>query len=479
MSFITGKHLPRRTFLRGMGATVALPFLDAMVPARHLWRRASADGGITRLIAIENSHGSAGGNDWGATQYLWSPAQMGRDFDLSPSVLSQLEGYRDYLTIVSHTDCRQAEAFEVSEIGGDHPRSSSVFLTQSHPRKTQSSDLYVGTSLDQLYAQRFGQSTPIPSMQMSIEPVDGAGGCLYGYSCTYQDTVSWASATEPLPAIRDPRAAFDQLFGVGGTAMDRAVRRRTQRSILDVIVSDLARLKRELNPADQVRMDKYLENVREIERRIQGIEAQNSSGEQREIPDAPVGVPDSFDDHVRLMYDLQVLAFQMDMTRVISFKLSRDLTSRTYPASGTGTAFHSASHHGGKNEAILDFNRINQYHVSTLTHLLDNLKESEEGDTHLLDKTLIIYGSPMGDSNLHNHKRCPLILLGGANGRLEGGVHLKAPDRTPMANVWLSLLHKLGMDDVESFGDSTGEFFLSAPTANEITVTTNSSQRGV
>ena len=466
MPFITGKHLPRRTFLRGMGATVALPFLDAMVPAGRRWVPPSDP---TRLIAIEICHGMAGANNWGATQYLWSPEKVGRDFDLSPSALSPLERYRDYLTIISNTDCQMAEAFDIPEVGGDHPRSSSVFLTQAHPVRTQSSHLYVGMSLDQIYAKRFGQEHPIPSMQLCIEPVDGAGGCLYGYSCAYQDTISWASPTEPLPSIRDPRAAFDQLFGVGGTASDRAVRRRTQRSILDWITTELARTKRGLNPEDRVRMDRYLENIREIERRIAGIEAQNMSGEEREIPDAPVGVPDSFDEHVKLMYDLQVLGFASDMTRVFSLKLSRDLTSRVYPLSGNMTAYHTASHHAGKPEAVLEFNKINRYHVSTLTYLLDKLKDTMDGDAHLLDKTMIIYGSPMGDGNVHNHRRCGLVVLGGANRQLEGGLHLKAPDRTPMANAMLVMLHKLGVDDLESFGDSTGEFLLTSPSSRPMT----------
>ena len=397
---------------------------------------------------------------------------MGRDFDLTPSALSPLEPYRDYLTIISHTDVRMAEAYDIPEVGGDHPRSSTTFLTQSHVKKTESSGVYAGISLDQLYARRFGQSTPIPSMQLCIEPVDGAGGCLYGYSCTYQDSISWSSPTTPLPSTRDPRAVFDQLFGVGGTAEDRAARRRTQKSILDLIIVDLAKFTRALAAEDRIRVEQYTENVREIERRIEGIEAYNNSGEAREIPDAPTGVPDSFDEHVKLMYDLQVLGFQADITRIFSFKLSRDLTDRVYPLSGNMQPFHTASHHAGKQEAVLEFQKINQYHMSTLVHLLDKLKGSMEGDTHLLDKTMIIYGSPMGDPNLHNHKRCPLIVMGGANGKLRGGVHLKAPDRTPMANAMLNMLHKLGMDDLESFGDSTGEFLLDRPsgtvTASEI-----------
>ena len=466
MSFITGKHLQRRTFLRGMGAGVALPFLDAMVPA-GVWGRSAAEDGPTRLITIEVPHGHAGGEaSWAGTQFLWSPERVGRDFEfINASALKPLESYREYLTIVSNTDCRMAEAHDLPEVGGDHSRTASVFLTQSHPKRTESSALYLGTSLDQIYAQRFGQSSAIPSMQLSIENVEGGGGCFYGYSCMYQDSISWASPTEPLPSIRDPRAAFDQLFGMGSTAADRSARRRTQQSILDVITADLAHLKLALNPEDRVRMDKYLENVREIERRIQGIEARNTSGEQREIPDAPPGVPDSADEHIKLMCDLQVLGFQADMTRIFSFKLARDLSSRLYPESGLMVPFHSASHHAGKHEAILDFNLINRYHVSLLAHLVDKLKDSVEGDANLLDKTMIIYGGAMGDPNIHNHRRCPLLVLGHANGQLEGGVHLKAPDRTPMANVMLTLMHKLGLEEVEHFGDGTGEFTLAPPSA--------------
>jgi hypothetical protein len=458
MEFLTGKHISRRTVLRGLGATVALPFLDAMVPARKLWAKTAALIDQTRLVCIEMVHGAAGSNEWGASQNLWSPAAVGRDFDLSPSSLKPLEPFRDYLTIISNTDVRNAEAFSPREIGGDHFRSSAVFLTQSHPKQTESSDVNVGTSLDQLYAQRFGQDTPIPSMQLCIENVDQAGGCAYGYACVYTDTISWASPGEPLPMIRDPRVAFDQLFGAGGTAEQRAARRRTSRSILDWITGEVAQLQRVLGPGDRERMERYLENIREIERRIQRVEEYNVSGEVRELPEAPAGVPDSFDEHVELMFDLQALAFASDMTRVFSFKMGRDASSRVYPASGVEDGFHPASHHGGNHDGVLDFATINAYHVGKVPYFLEKLKNTMEGDTHLLDKTMVVYGSPMGDANVHNHRRCPLFVVGGANGKLDGNVHVKATDGTPMANVMLSLLHKLGHDDLESFGDSTGEF---------------------
>ena len=455
---ITGKHLPRRTFLQNMGALIALPYLEAMIPARSVWRRVPKD--PTRLICIEMVHGAAGCSPFGATQNFWSPAATGAAFDLAPTALAPLESWRKHLTIISNTDVRMAEAYKPEEIGGDHFRSSAVFLTQSHPMQTESSDIYVGKSLDQLYAQRSGQSTPIPSMQLCIEPVDRAGGCAYGYSCAYTDTISWSSPTEPLPMIRDPRVAFDQLFGAGGTPEERASRTKTTGSILDYITGRVADLKRELSAADRRRMDQYLDNIREIERRIQQVEARNTSGDERALPNAPAGVPDSFEEHMKLMFDLQVLAFESDMTRVFSLKCGRDASARVYPESGVTTGFHPASHHGNNPKRVTEFYQINKYHISLLPYLMNRLQQAKEGDSNLLEKTMVIYGSPMADGNVHNHRRCPLIVLGGANGKMAGNVHLKAPEGTPMANAMLGLMHRLGLEDLETFGDSTGEFLL-------------------
>jgi len=460
MEFITGRHLERRTFLKGMGATVALPFLDAMVPAGRLGASMARRADPTRLVAIEMVHGAAGSNEWGATQNLWAPAAVGHDFDLTPSALLPLDPWREYLTIISNTDVRMAEPFSAKEIGGDHFRSSAVFLTQSHPKQTEGSDVYAGTSLDQIHAHRFGQDTPIPSMQLCIENINQSGGCAYGYTCVYTDSISWASPSEPLPVIRDPRVAFEQLFGVGGTKAEREFRRRTSGSILDWVTGRIAQLERELGPNDRERLDRYLQDVRELERRIQTVEARNLSGQERELPEAPAGVPDLFEEHMKLMWDVQALAFASDVTRVFSFKMSRDSSARVFPESGTDRPFHPASHHGGRESAIQDFHLINRYHVSMLPYFLEKLKGIQEGDTHMLDKTMIIYGSPMGDPNLHNHRRNPLVVLGGANGRLEGNLHLKAPDGTPMSNAMLGLLHRLGHDDMTSFGDSTSELGL-------------------
>ena len=465
MDFITGKHLSRRTVLRGMGATVALPFLDAMVPAGGFLSKSAkaAAADRTRLICVEEVHGLAGCNNWGASQFLYAPEQTGRDFTfVADNPLKTVEAFRDSMTLISNTDVRNAEALNLPEIGGDHFRSSAVFLTQSHPKQTNGSDLFAGTSLDQLYAQRFGQATPMPSMQFCIENLDQAGGCTYNYSCAYTDTISWASPNEPLPMIRDPRVAFDMLFGAGTSAEDRKARQVTRRSILDWVTGEVERVSKQVGAADRQRLERYLDNVRELERRIQAVEARNTSGEQRALPEAPAGVPDSFSEHMKLMFDIQVLALQTDMTRIISFKTGRDAQNRVFQECESKQPFHPASHHGNRQERILEFNKINKFRVGQMAYFLEKMKSTMDGDKSLLDKSLVIWGSPMADPNIHNHRRCPLVLFGKANGALKGGVHLKAEDGTPMANVMLTLLHTLGVDDIKSFGDSTGEFSLKA-----------------
>jgi hypothetical protein len=463
---ITKKHLSRRTMLRGMGVTMALPFLEAMVPARTALAKAAPS--RLRLAAIEIVHGAAGSTAFGAKKFMWAPERTGRDFDLSPSSLAPMEPFREHMTIISNTDVRNAEAFTAPEIGGDHFRSSAVFLTQCHPKQTQGSDVFVGTSLDQLYAQRFGQETAIPSMQLCIENVDQAGGCSYGYSCVYTDSISWASPEDPLPMIRDPRVVFDTLFGVGATPGERRERRAEDKSILDWLGDAVARLNKDLGAADRARLADYLEDVREIERRIERVEAQNRTGEERELPGAPIGVPDSFEDHVKLMFDLQAIAFASDTTRVFAFKLGRDASNRVYAESGYKAAFHSASHHQDRDDRITEYAKINKYHVSMLPYFLEKLKNTPDGESNLLENTLLVYGSPMGNSNVHNHKRCPLILAGHAGGALKGGLHVKAADGTPMANALLTVAHALGLDDMKSLGDSTGPMDLNAATETTV-----------
>jgi len=453
--------LSRREVLKGMGATVALPFLEARLRASGASaRQGRAAKRPIRLVCIEMVHGAAGSSPFGVQQNLWAPALTGRDFDLSPTSLKPLEPFRDHITIVSNTDVPSADPTEAREIGGDHYRSSAAYLTQSYPKRTDGADVECGVSLDQLYAQRFGQDTPVPSMQLCIESVDQSGGCGYGYSCVYTDTLSWATPTRPLPMIRDPRVVFDQMFSVlgSGSTEERRQRRREDLSILDWVRTSAKRLEGRLSAGDRVRLADYLDNVREIERRIQAVEKRNTSGDPRELPGAPQGIPDSFADHVKLMFDLQMLAFKSDITRVFSFKLGRDGSNRVYPESGSTGAFHLVSHHAENPDRVREFAKINAYHVGMLPYFLKQLKETPDGDGTMLDNSLVIYGSPMGNPNQHNHKRVPFLIAGHAGGALKGGVHLKAKNGTPLSNVMLSLLHTLGMADLASFGDSEGTF---------------------
>ncbi|HYV62990.1 MAG TPA: DUF1552 domain-containing protein [Bryobacteraceae bacterium] len=452
--FITKKHISRRTVLRGMGVVLTLPALEAMFPAMS----AAASPGI-RLACLEMVHGSAGATKFGAEKNMWSPAAEGRAFDLSPTSMAPLEPYRDYLTIISNTDCHMADAFSDNEVGGDHNRCSAAYLTQAKPKQTVGSDIYSGISMDQVYAQRLGQDTPIPSIQLAIES-DDTGGCHYGYACVYMGPISWSSPTRPLPMVRDPRMVFDQLFGGGGTPAEQTARRQTDRSILDWITGEVTRMKSSLGPTDRGRLDQYLEDIREVERRIQRIEEHNTSGDPSQLPKTPIGIPDSFQEHVQIMFDLQALAFASGTTRVSSFKLSRDATGRAYPESGVKTAFHGASHHGEDKQKIIEFEKINRYHVGMIPYFLDKLKKTPDVGGTLLDNTVVMYGSPMGNPNVHNHKRVPLFLAGHAGGQLKGNIHVKAPDGTPMANVYLALLRKLGVRDIETFGDSTGELAI-------------------
>src|SRR5580704_10990406 len=453
MTFITKKHIPRRTFLQGAGITLALPLLDSMIPAQTpLSKTAAAP--KTRLACIEMVHGAAGSTVEGSNKHYWSPAKEGSDFEFSQT-LSPLEPLRDYITIVSDTDLSPATAHSTAEEGADHFRSSAVFLTAAHPKMTEGSDYYVGTSIDQIYAQQFGQDTPLPSIQLCIEMVDASGACDYGYACVYADTISWASPTQPLPMTLDPRMAFESLFGEGGTPEERLARQKVNRSILDWISQDVARLQKGLGPSDRNRLNQYLDDVREIERRIQRIEKYNASGEARALPTAPLGVPDSYEEHIKLMFDLQALAFMTETTRVSAFKMSRDVSGRIWPESGVKTPFHPCSHHGETPAKVLDFAKLNRYHVSLIPYFLEKLKNTPDGDGSLLDHSLVLYGSPMGDSNVHNHKRVPLFIAGHAGGKVKGNLPVATMDETPMANVLLTMLQKVGVK-AESFGDSNG-----------------------
>jgi hypothetical protein len=451
---ITRKHLSRRAVLRGLGVSLGLPLLDSMVPAQTPLRKTAAST-RTRLACIEMVHGAAGSTGEGSNKHYWAPEKAGRDFEWSQS-LEPLAPYRDFITVVSDTDLHPATAWAAAEEGADHFRSSAVYLTAAHPKMTEGSDYYVGTSLDQLYAQQFGQDTPLPSIQQCIEMVDASGACDYGYACVYADTISWASPTAPLPMILDPRMVFENLFGEGGTAEDRLQRGKVNSSILDWIQHDVKRLQKNLGPSDRGRLNTYLEDVREVERRIQKIEKYNASGEARALPAAPLGVPDSYEEHLRLMFDLQALAFMTDTTRVTALKMSRDVSGRVWKESGVNTPFHPCSHHAENPAKVAEFAKLNRYHVSLIPYFLEKLKNTPDGDGSLLDHSIVIYGSPMGDGNVHNHKRVPVFLAGHGGGTLKGNLHVRCADSTPMANIYLSVLHKLGVN-VEKFGDSTGE----------------------
>ncbi len=452
--YITQKHLSRRTVLKGMGATMALPFLEAMVPAQTPLRKTAA-ASRTRLACVEMVHGSAGSTVYGLERNLWMPAAEGRGFEFTP-ILKPLEPYRDYVTLVTHTDLHAAEAWTAAEEGADHFRSSAVFLTAAHPKQTEGSDVHAGTSVDQSYANQFGQDTPLPSIQLGIENVDAAGTCGFNYACVYSGPISWSSPTTPMPITIDPRAAFENLFGEGGTAAERSARQQANRSILDGIMREVAQLRGQLGAGDRGRLDAYLDSVREIERRIRNVERRNTSGEPRELPDAPVGVPDSWEEHVKLMFDLQVLAFASETTRISSFKLSRDTSNRVFAESGIKAPFHAMSHHGSIPSKIDEYARLNTYHMSLLPYFLEKMRSTPDGDGNLLDHSLVLWGSPMGDSNTHTHRKLPVVIAGRGNGQIAGNLHLRCTDETPYANVLLTLLHRLGVDR-EQIGDSTGE----------------------
>lgn len=466
MKFITGKRLSRRAFIGRMGAGVALPFLSAMIPAGRSFAQ-SSEATPTRLVCIEESMGCAGGSDWGHARNLFAPQGVGKDFLLgNDNQLKPLEAYRDYLTIVSSTDCNMANPFNADQIGGDHDRSTAVFLTQAMPKQTQGSDMEIGVSIDQLHAQRFGQDTVLPSLELCIEEIDRGGGCAYNYHCAYTTSLAWATPNQPLPAIREPRAVFERLFGAGDSEQDRADRRRTDKSMLDWMLTEVDRLSKSLGPEDRVALDEYLQHIREVERRIQLMEARSlassgDSGQGSEMPEAPSGIPGTWEEHMQLMFDLQVLALQSDMTRAITFKTGFDQSNRTFPQSGTTKSIHGASHHGNVPDDIMDFHRINTYRTGALAYFLEKLKNTIDGDASLLEKTAIVYGSPMGDPNLHNHIRCPLVLMGHANGALEGNMHVAAEVGTPMANAFVTLMQGLG-HELDSFGDSNGALQLKA-----------------
>jgi uncharacterized protein DUF1552 len=442
--FVTKRHLPRRLVLRGFGATLALPLLESMVPAATALAQTAADP-KPRFVGLFVPHGMAPG--------YWVPNKEGTGFDF-PFIFKPLEPYRDHVTILSGLHSRSAEP-PPGVTGADH-WVAAAYLCANKPKKTAGADVYAGMTIDQMIAQKIGQDSLLPSMQLAVEdPGANSSNCGEGYSCTYTNTISWASPTQPLPMELNPQVVFERMFGDGTTAEERAARRKRDRSILDSLRASLTRLRRDVGPSDRTRLDEYTDDVREIERRLQ-IAMKASTVAPADLT-VPVGVPHTFDEHIKLQFDLLALAFQADLTRVGTLLFARDLTGRTYPESEAPTVgFHGGSHHGEDPRRINEFSKINQYHVKMLAHLVEKLWKTPDGNGTLLDHSLVMYGSNMGNPNQHLHYDVPHVLLGGANGKLKGGRHLAYPTRqVPTGNLLLSVLEKFDIKQ-DGIGDSTG-----------------------
>jgi len=434
--------LPRRTFLRGLGTTLALPLLDAMVPAATaIAKTAAKPAPRLGFIYIPN----------GANMRQWTPAGDGGALTLSRT-LQPLAKVQDHVVIPTGLDHRQAEAW--GDGNGEHSRASSVWLNGVHPKRTEGADVEAGTTADQIAAAQLGQDTPLPSLELALENSFVVGNCDNGYSCVYTNTFSWRSPTTPLPMEHNPRVVFERLFGEGGTGEQRAARLADDRSILDAVREDMTRLNQTLGAGDRSRVTQYLDAVREIERRIQQAESQSDTA-LPEVLERPVGIPESFDQHARLMFDLQALAFQADITRVFTFLIGREQTAQSFPEIGVPDPHHAMSHHQLDVEKLEKYAKINTYQVSLLAGFLEKLQATPDGDGTLLDQSMILYGGGISDGDQHSHMDLPLILAGGGAGTLQGGRHLKYEDETPMTNLLVSMLDKAGVQ-IDALGDSTG-----------------------
>ena len=440
MAFITKAHLSRRTFLRGAGVTLALPLLESMIPAATLFGQTAAKA-RTRLGAIYFPHG--------AIMPQWTPASEGAGFELTP-ILQPLKPFYNQINIIS--DLRHANAYG-SGATANHNRSAAAYLSGAFAETGAQPSL--GITVDQIAAQKIGQDTPLPSLELTIE--EPSLNCGDGLSCSYRDTISWQGAHAPLPMQNNPQVVFERLFGDGNTAEQRKTRRAQSISLLDSVVGEAASLQRKLPATDRTRLDQYLSDVREIERRVQKAGQQLS--DDLPVPAAPTGVPRDVEEHIKLMYDLQVLAWQAEITRVSTFLMCKELSGATYPKSGVRDAFHTLSHHSNVKENIERFALLNTYHVGLFAYFLEKLRSTPDGDGTLLDHSLVLYGSGMSDGNQHNHTDLPVVLAGGASGRLKGGRHLRHPKNTPMANLLVAMLDTLGIP-TDKFGDSNGEVSL-------------------
>jgi hypothetical protein len=443
---ILKKHLHRRTFLRGVGATIALPLLDSMVPALSAVAK-TAGKPVNRLGIMYLPNG--------ALMQDWTPTAEGAGFEMTP-ILSPIEAYRDRMLVLSGLGCAQADS--LGDGSGDHSRASAAFLTGVHPKKTEGA-VQAGISFDQIAAREFSRETQLASLELAADSLELLGTCDTGYSCAYSNTVSWRSPTSPMPLEADPRAVFERLFGASDTtdARARLANIREERSILDAVTSKVTGLRQRLGPGDRTKLTDYLDAIRDVERRIQRAEEQ--SGQEFPVVDRPVGIPSTFEEHIKLMFDMQVLAYQCDLTRVVTLMLSREASERSYPESGVTEGHHPLSHHGGNPEKMSKVGKINTYHVKVFGYLLEKLRATEDGDGNLLDHSMLVYGSGISDGNTHYHLDLPLLLMGGGAGQLKGGRHLRYPKGTPVTNLYVSLLDKLGIAP-ERLGDSTGKLDL-------------------
>jgi hypothetical protein len=437
--FVTKKHLPRRTFLRGMGVSLALPLLDSMIPARTLLAQTAARP-VSRLGFIYVPHG--------AIMDKWTPATVGDGFEFTP-ILKPLEPFRDRLNVVSGLGHRAADTTAV------HSLSPTTWLSGVRPKATQGVDAYAGVTADQIAAQAIGQDTILPSMELASEDHSGLiGSCDRDYGCIYMNTLSWRTPTTPMPMEINPRKVFERMFGQGGSASERLARIQEDRSILDAITKDAASLELKLGASDRQVMSQYLENVREIERRIE--RAESSQGDQDLLlPTRPAGVPFNYEEHIKLMYELMALAYQADVTRVITFMISREVSNRTYPQVGVTDGHHAISHHQNRAEKMEKNVRIQTYNIGQFGYFLEKLRDTPDGDGSLLDHSLLLYGSNMSNSNAHDHFPLPNVVIGGAAGQMKGGRHLKYADHTPMTNLLVTMLDKVGVRQ-EALGDSSG-----------------------
>ena len=438
MRFITKKSIPRRTFLKGAGASLALPLLDAMIPAATAAVNTPATG-VRRLGYVFMP--------MGCDQSRWTPRSEGNLDQLSP-ILESLAPVKDKATVFTNMELRPAYP-------GSHATSNSSFLSAAKAKVTESSDYYLGTTADQVAAQQIGQQTQLPSLELAMDLLQTVGQCDNGYACVYQNNLSWSTPTTPLPAEAHPRLVFESLFGEGGNATERQAALRERASLLDSIAEDMNRLKRDLGTSDRAKVTDYLDSIREVERRIQKAESDSKDNPLPDL-DRPLGVPAAYGDHARLMFDLQLLAFQGDITRVTTFQIARETSNRTYPEIGVSDPHHPLSHHGDNPAKIARMAKINAFHVSLFAEYLEKLQNTPEGNGSLLDNVLMLYGSGIGNPNVHDHTNLPVIVAGGANAGMKGNRHLRFEKPTPLANLHLSLLDKAGVR-LDKFGDSTGK----------------------